>query len=340
MSGSIVGKFGYYGLNEWEFVDGSPGEEVFLAQPLGLARLNSSTIAIADEHTHMIRLYDVETNEATSLAGKFGKVGSDEGNSPLGMSCLYYPRDVAVSPDGKYVYVSNYYEGFVNRIDLKKDRVDIVARHYNGHYDKRESALGTPGHLHFDNDGNLLIADPYMDSIYKLTVNEDPNKCVLTRLHLTSIENPNSIAINPANGDMVVASHGGTCLYHFINRDGQFVENHQVIGTCGTSGFGDGTRDKAILGVIYQMVWSPGGEVLFMADFYNDRIRYMPRDLSFIATLAGRAANGNDPGDLITSTLTNPVGLVLMGNRLMFSQSTGPNIRSIGTLVLHQSDLK
>lgn len=111
---------------------------------------------------------------------------------------------------------------------------------------------------------------------------------------------------------------------HLENRGG-----YKLFGSQSSTGFSDGTPTIARFDRQISVIWSPGGEVVFIADPGNNRIRYIPRDLTFVSTLAGTGVPGNDPGSEEDATLDSPQGLVLMGNSLFFSQRNGHNIRKI-----------
>lgn len=329
VSGDVVGEYLMPSYRSGDYVDGSPGRDVRLSMPSGMASRNK-TLVIAESGTHMVRLYDTENDIATSLAGVYGSPGSGEGSSPLSKSCLHDPRGVAVSPDGRYVYVASEEDnerggGHINRVDLQKNRVENVlagtwARRYH--------------HVTADGDGNLIVSylgDPPL--LWKAAVDEgDPKRSTLSHMFPSNpraVISPRGVAVHPKDGGMSVASDLGRCIYHFT-RDGGEFDQQKKVGDCLSSGLDDGDPNEARFKGISSMLWSPGGEVLFIADSMSHRIRYAPYDLSFVGTLAGNGRLGNDAGDGETATITHPHGLALVDNKLYFSQQTSYNIRSIG----------
>lgn len=328
VSGSVVGEYGRSGLAK-HYTDGSHGTEVRLNFPYQLAKLNEQTLLIVEDGSHMVRKYDIESDIATSLAGKFGEKDSYEGPDPLGKACFIQPRGIAASADGKYVYVANFLGHFINRINVDEDSVERVAGNPMMMGKTVEGpALGTnltfPEFLAIDPDGHLVIAD--LNSIHRLENDPqhgDPRNGMLVKL----ANGKQSIAFHPYDGTAIISS-SSFCLHHVKFNDPAFEPS--VIGKCGEKGLEDGAPSEARFGSIAPALWSSDGEVLFIADTYNNCIRYMPRDLSFVGTLAGSGTQGNDAGSGEEATLDSPSGLVLMHNTLYFSQTSGRNIRKIG----------
>lgn len=338
VSGTIVGMHGAASTMSEHFVDGSQGQDVRLSFPTQIAQLDERTLVIVDSGANMVRLYDIVSEVATSLAGKFQEWGSYEGPDPLDKPCFNQPYGVAVIP-GK-VYVSNYDGHTISRINMDKESrsIEIVAGSgIEGSLPEDEEqgpALGNylyhPAFLSIDNSGNLAITNYY--EIHKLVSSlqhGDPKSGRLFNLG-RGVSQPMSIAFNRQDGTEIVSSRVDHCLYRTQLGNSSFPQ--QSFGAeCGEGKFKDGevpfdVNFNGPAGVI----WSPGGEVLFIADAKNNRIRYMPHDLSFVATLAGNGIEGNKAGSGDEAMLVHPIGLALMNNSLFFSQYHGHDIRKIG----------
>lgn len=328
VSGAVVGRAGQVSTDESHYIDGSSGQGVLMYSPAGLARLDNRTLVIAEQYTHMVRLYNTENNVASSLGGKYGAPGSVEGENPLGRSCFNHPTSVAVSPEnGNYVYVTNRggegVPGYLSRVNLEDNKVETIDGTDGYGYTWGGSFV-----VSFYKGKNLIAAS--YDSVWKIIVN-DENPKNSTRVKLFDLEVPyyrrHKAVANPRDGSILIVTD--RCISQFVRVEGEFVEQKKI-GDCDRIGFRDGDPDDARFNEIHSVVWSPGGEVLFIADFRNQRIRYMPHDLSFVRTLAGNIYTGNNPGDGDRATLAYPTGIALIDNRLYFSQDYSHIIRSIG----------
>lgn len=318
------------------YIDNNKGKDVFLKEVKQLAKLDDSTILIAEYYSRMVRMYDIVKDEATSLAGKYSVSGTYEGSNPLGEACFNEPLGVTATTDGKHVYVSNYFGHFISRVNRDKNTVEIVAgipgqegSTESGGGPALETALNRPRLLSLDHNGHLIIPDENSKSIYRLENDPphgDPNKGTLVKLMGGLKHSPNNVAFHPSDGTAIITT--GWCLHRVKFGDSDF--NSTVIGDCDNIGFQDGAPERARFRANLSAQWSPGGEVLFISDNANNRIRYMPHDLSFVSTLAGTGNFGNSPGSGDVATMYLPFGIVLMDNSLYFTQSEAYNIRKIG----------
>lgn len=256
------------------------------------------------------------------------------GPEPLGNPCFYRPIGVAVTAKAEYVYVSNLHGDYIHRINMKENTVVRVAG--SGKWSDTsegpalEAKISYPKFIAFDRDGYLVFAD-YSRSIFRLENDPphgDPKNGTLVKL-MDNIKGwPTGVAFHPSDGTAIIYT-STYCLYYVKFGDPDFKST--MIGNCNFNGFRDGAPDEARFEGDLSALWSPDGEVLFIGDQRNHRIRYMPRDLSFVATLAGTGIKGNNEGPGEEATLDTPYSLVLMGNSLYFTQDNGYNIRKIGT---------
>lgn len=97
--------------------------------PQGLA-LSGDKLYVADCENHAIRRIDLKQKTVETIAGTGKQVYSNAGG-PAKTTPLNSPWDLALSPDGKLMYIAMAGDHRIWQMDLEKNTVDILAG--NGH---------------------------------------------------------------------------------------------------------------------------------------------------------------------------------------------------------------
>ena len=91
--------------------------------PCGIILDAAYNLIVADESNHCIRIVDFSTSTVKLIAG--GTDGSADG---IGSAASFsYPRDVAISPDGLYIYVADTYNHRIRKIEVSSGTVTTIA---------------------------------------------------------------------------------------------------------------------------------------------------------------------------------------------------------------------
>src|SRR5262249_8454711 len=104
-----------------------------------------------------------------------------------------------------------------------------------------------------------------------------------------------------------------------------------VLAGNGTSGFADGSGAGAQFNSPHQLTWTTG-DVLYVADLNNLRVRKLVAGTQVVTTLARTGAQGNANGDCTTTvTFRGPQGIAAFGpsGELYVVDSADNTIRKI-----------
>lgn len=119
---------------------------------------------VSDTLNHAIRRIDFSADRIETLAGT-GVAGYGGDGGPAQQAQLDNPRDLALGPDGKTLYVADELNNRVRAIDLETEIIETVAgtgeEGFDGDGPPTQVSLNRPGGLAFDGDGLLYIADSY-----------------------------------------------------------------------------------------------------------------------------------------------------------------------------------
>jgi DNA-binding beta-propeller fold protein YncE len=143
----------------------------YFYNPQGIIIDSSYNLIVADEANHCIRLVDFSTNSVKLIAGggTNGYVDSSGSNA-----LFHYPSDIAISPDGLYIYVSDTYNHRIRKIELSSGNVTTVAGdgtpasiddfYPNSQHYSPKSIVISP-------DGSILVSDAGTDKIRLISDN-------------------------------------------------------------------------------------------------------------------------------------------------------------------------
>ena len=85
---------------------------------------DGSKLFVSDGWNQRIRVISLDKGEVFTLAGA-GSAGFRDG--PPSQARFYYPAGLAISPDGRHLYVSDTWNSRIRRIDIATGNVETVA---------------------------------------------------------------------------------------------------------------------------------------------------------------------------------------------------------------------
>jgi sugar lactone lactonase YvrE len=310
--------------------DGGPAAQSGVAYPVGLAFDESGNLHLADQDNHVIRRISASTGVITRVAGSgdiyFSGDGGDARNARLSL-----PAALAFSPGGE-LHVSDLGNLRVRKITAR-GAIQTVAgggARNSGFYCTGE-LLATDAEgffaagIVFDRAGVLYVAaefdlmvctvgldgllrrfagNPFGEYSEYFGDNGDGQPALIA-----AFARPVAVAFDPG-GDLFVADNGANRVRRIAARDG-IITTHAGIGLGGFSGDG-GPANRARLNGPSFLAFD-GARFLYVADFYNNRVRRVDLANGVITTVAGNGTEGysGDGGPATAASLSGPSGIAV-----------------------------
>jgi sugar lactone lactonase YvrE len=252
---------------------------------------------------------------------------------------------IAVSSDGKTIYVADDDDQVVRRIVIASDGTTSIATvagaNGQGYLDGAGSVamFDYPEGLTLDASGNLYVADEDNDAIRKIVVAADGTSTVSTVAGGPSFwGHQDGPAASALLGYLtgIAASGDGTAIY-FADEydDSSYIREIAISGkgnatvstvTGGPHGYTDSANGPAAFGY-----WCPGlalssdGTTLYVADVDNDAVREIALGTATVSTLAGNGTWGQQDGLGNVAELYWPTGVALDASGNLFVTDGGDN---------------
>lgn len=157
---TVAGTSERFGSND------GPGLSARFNEPQGITGDPSGTsLYIADTSNHTIRKIEAATGMVTTIAGRPGFLGFEDGKGTA--SRFDHPTDIAVDPSGAYLYVADASNQAVRKIVIATGEVTTLLGKRG---EKRAGGrLGIPHGITLDPSGaNIYVADTANHSIRKI----------------------------------------------------------------------------------------------------------------------------------------------------------------------------
>jgi DNA-binding beta-propeller fold protein YncE len=284
-----------------------PAVEAWVDGPLGVAIAANGDVYFADSNNNVVRLLDHTTGDLRLVAGNHDLGGGFSGdNEPASMAQLDNPDGVAIAPDGDLI-IADSHNDRIRRVDRPTRIITTIAGSGENGFDGDEkpavdAALDTPTAVAAAPNGDIYIADTLN---YRIRMVEEKTGLIhtvagdgspgegadvgdggpATKAHLNM---PSDLQVM-RNGDIYIAD-----MHH--NRIRKVDGKTHIIttvagnGTWGYTGDGGPATEARLAGAAgIAVVPDAAGKVtIFIADYYNDRIRAVGPD--------GIIRNINDEG--------------------------------------------
>ncbi len=278
--------------------DYGPVIDAILDTPSGLAIARNGDVYFADSNNHTIRR--IGTSEIEPVAGSHDLGSGFSGdNGPAIVAQLDTPGGVCIAPDGDIV-VADSHNDRIRRVDRPTQVITTIAGSGENGYDgdekpAREAALATPSAVACAPNGDIYIADTLNYRVRMIDArtglihtiagdgtagDRDPAQVGDGGLAVhAQLNMPSDVAIDRVTGDVYIADmhhqrvrkvDAKTHIITTVAGDGQW-------GNSGDGGLATEARLAGPAGIA--VVPEPNGRVtLFIADFYNQRVRAVGPD--------------------------------------------------------------
>ena len=288
--------------------------------PFGVAVDVSGNVYIADTNNHRIRKVAAGSGAITTVAGT-GVAGFLGDGGAATSARLYYPKGVAVNAAGD-LFVADQYNHRIRKIS--GGVITTVAGSATGGYGG-DGGVATAGQLYYpygvavDSSDNLYIADTYNHRTRKVAAGTAIISTVAGNgsgayngdgvATGASLYYPTGVAVDAA-GNVYIADQSNERVRK-VNQGTGIIST--VAGT-GSPGF-DGEAGIATSARLYYpegVAVDAAGNV-YIADYYNDRIRKLTVATGVITTVAGSGTPtfGGDGGLATAAQLYQPSGVAV-----------------------------
>jgi hypothetical protein len=308
-----------------------------LYEPMGAVAVDSSgNLIIPDTSNQAVRRVSASTGMIITTIAGTGVAGFSGDGGPATSAKLDEPEGVALDTAGN-IYIADANNNVVRRIDVSTGNISTFAGSQNCAYTgdggpATSAQLCFPGGLAFDAAGDLYIADTYNMVIRRV----DATTGFITTVAGTGTQGysgdggsatdaelsiPNSVAIDGA-GNLYIADS-----YNYVIRK-VFASGGEIITVAGdhTLGYsGDGgPATSATLNYPFGVGVDSIGDI-YIADSYNNVIRFVDAASGQIATIAGngrcaapcRGFSG-DGGPATAAEMAFPWGVTLDASARLF----------------------
>jgi sugar lactone lactonase YvrE len=261
-----------------------PGDTARFRRPRRIAVGPDHLLYITDQQNHAIRTINTATGEVCTLAGT-GEFGyNDSGNSAGLPATFSFPNGVAVSADGS-VYITENGNDVVRRLVKTATgvRVDTVA--------------GTTAPITTTARQQKLNAT--LEGIEGFREGAANN---------AAFRKPDEIVAAP-DGSLYFTDSGNHAIRRLVKNGSQFTV--ETVAGNGVPGFIDGAADVARFNTPTGLALSPNGNLLYVADTSNNRVRRINLLTRRVDTLAGNGDFGGIDGPGGIASFGQPIGLAV-----------------------------
>lgn len=321
--------------------DNLPATSVQLVAPTGLAA-DGDALYIAESGRHRVRRVDLLSGTISTIAGT-GAAGNGGDGGPASSARLANPTGLAIA--GQYLYIADYSNHRVRRIDLATGIITTVAgtggSGFSGDGGAAVNAeLQFPAHVAVSDDG-LFIADAGNGRVRFVEFKTNTISTIAgggwvvggdgQRAVEVILNRPIGLAIgrDPRRlSDSLLIAEEGSHRVRIVELKSNIIST--MAGT-GFSGYDGDGRDGRDLKLNKPRGIAIDNDRLFIADAANARIRLLSRSTNIIRTIAGTGTAGyaGDGGPAIFARVNEPQGLAADAGRLFVADVLNDRVRLI-----------
>jgi DNA-binding beta-propeller fold protein YncE len=304
-------------------VDGTKAQASF-DDPTQIAIDGQGFFYVTDKENNAIRRISPQ-GVVTTIAG----TGASGFSNTTGAITFNFPDGVAANSGGNYVYVAD--EGN-NAIRLLTDQVTastLAGDGYPGYTNASDTAarFNAPAAVAIDSSGNVYVADDGNNVIRKISskgnvttlAGSGQRGSVDATGTAASFNQPQALCVDIA-GNVYVADQGNNKIRK-ITAQGVVT----TIAGNGTAGLLDGKFTASEFNQPAGIAIDSNGN-LFVGDSGNNVIRKIVPATGAVITYAGSGQAGATNGTLSSSTFSNPQGLVVTPQGLIYVVDTGNDL--------------
>jgi len=322
--------------------DGGPAAAASLYTPSDVAVDASGNIYIVSSGDNRIRKVDASTWNITKVAGN-GIAGYSGDGGPAASAGLNKPSGVAVDATGN-IYIADTLNQRIRKVDVSTGDITTIAGNgtqgYSGDGGPAASAsLKNPSGVAFDATGNIYIADTYNNRIRKVDASTGDITTVAGNgaqaysgdggpAASASLYYPSDVAVDASGNIYIVSS-----VYNRIRKvDASTGDITKVAGNviAGYSGDG-GAATAASLRYPSGVAVDVSGNI-YIADYYNHRIRKVDASTGNITTVAGNGTMeySGDGGPAASASLNKPSGVAVdASGNIYIADASNRRIRKV-----------
>lgn len=318
--------------------DGGPATSAQLDSPFDVAVDDSGNMFIADTYHQRIRRVDGATGIITTVAGD-GVIGFSGDGGPATSAEMFLPYSVTVDSSGNFL-IADTGNTRIRRVDASTGIITTVVGDgsfgFSGDGGPATNAeLANPYSVAVDASGNVFIADFYNDRIRRVDGATAIISTVAGNGSLGDGGPATSAELNLPNGTAVDSS-GNLFIADTVDSLVRRVDLGTGIITTvaggGLNGLGDGgPATSAELAVPHGVAVDDSGN-LFIADYYNQRIRRVDAATGIITSVAGDGVFGfsGDGGPATSAELASPFGVAVdASGNIFIADSDNERIRRV-----------
>jgi sugar lactone lactonase YvrE len=277
--------------------DNGPAIDAWLDTPGGVVVTSQGDVLFADSNNHVVRRIDPRNNISTIIGNYSAGVGFSGDFGPAIAAQLDTPDGVSIAPDGDII-IADSHNDRVRRVDRQTQTIMTIAGDGQGEYDGDEkpaieSSLNNPSGVAAAPNGDIYIADTLN---YRVRMIDHATGFIHTiagdgkagddsasvgdggpaiEAHLNM---PSDVALAP-NGDIYIAD-----MHHQrvrkVDARTRIITTVAGSGRWGNTGDGGPATQATLAGPagIAVVPDGAGGLTLFIADYYNGRVRAVGPD--------------------------------------------------------------
>jgi DNA-binding beta-propeller fold protein YncE len=287
-------------------------------------------VFIADSTRHVIRQLEIVSGTVSILAGLASGSGSSAVDGVGTAARFKTPAGLTIDTAANFLYVADSGNNCIRRVDVATSTVTTVTT--NG----GSSAFSHPQGVAIDATGQLLfVADTSNHRVRKVVLSSGVVSTLAGSGNSGNADNtgvsarfssPRDIAIDPTGSFLYVADSGNHRVRKIVIASG-------VVTTFVGSGAGvvNAIGTSATFRNPFGIATDPTGQVLFVADHGNNRIRLVNISSRAVTVIAGSGSSISADGLSQRSAFSNPRGIAVdpSGRFVYVSDWKGNRIRMI-----------
>ncbi|SDL46264.1 DNA-binding beta-propeller fold protein YncE [Geoalkalibacter ferrihydriticus] len=291
----------------------------FISHEFADVTTDGTNLYVSDFGTRTIQKINIATGVITTLAGRFGTIGSTDGDSSVAL--FNYPQ--GITTDGTNLYVTDYFDNTIRMVSIASGEVSTLAG-TSGTMGSSDG-IGNAAEFSFPygitTDGtNLYVSDMLNQTIRQILIATGE----VTTLAGSVGNSGSNDGIGPDARFFypLGITTDGTNLYvaDYYNKIIRQVEIATgavttLAGSAGSSGSVDGIGIDARFSSLSNI--TTDGTNLYVSDFENKNIRQVVIATGEVTTVAGNAEkSGSTDGSATEALFDGPTGITTDGKRL------------------------
>lgn len=266
---------------------------------------NKYTVYMTDNNK--IRTYNIKTKKASFIAGNVVDNYPDDDYEWVKEDKARFsdPRGLAVSKNGKWLYVA----------DRNNNRIRIV--------NLAEKSVG-----YLTGAGNVNSIGGEDDNDYQEGAS-CPNEFDLNNSSCAYFDRPSGLAIDNNKHVLYVADTDNRVIRKVYLRGAKKGQTRLVAGQPGVEGFVDGKKSKAQFKTPYSIALNSKGTYLYVADRDANAIRKIRIKDGKVTTVAGNDTNGYQDGLFANAKFSYPANITYKDHKLYVSEVGSQRIRML-----------